>query len=385
MDKTLLKRNIILITYAIVLFMVIQHFTVVRGFFGNFFNLFIPFVYGCVIAYLFNRPYNFFYYKVFKADATTKNEKYQGFLRTFSLVAVYACALIIIGIILYLVIPQLFQSIQSLGKDLPEHYEALKTFSDDLLARLHFTDEFWTQLENIIGQVVNASANFLYNALPNILGSVVSITSGITHFLFGIIISVYILGNKATLCRQARQLTLAFLPKHSADYVLSTTHLINKTFGNFINGQLLDALILGSMCFVCMLIFRFPYALLISVIIGTSNVIPIFGPILGTIPTTFIVLMADPTHPIRAIWFIILIIVLQQIDGNIIYPRVVGGSIGLSGLWVMFAIIVFGGQFGLLGMVAGVPICAVLYILIRQATYKRLEKKHIGFTPEKDT
>lgn len=129
-----------------------------------------------------------------------------------------------------------------------------------------------------------------------------------------------------------------------------------------------------------MSILKMPYALLISVIIGTSNMIPILGPILGAIPTTFIILMANPTHPMQAVWFIILIIVLQQIDGDIIYPRVVGNSIGLSGLWVMFAILVAGGKFGIIGMIIGVPTFAIIYTLLREATYFKLQQKKISLT-----
>lgn len=384
LDKIKLKSNLILISYAILLFIAIQNLDKVGGSLSHVIALLVPFIYGFVIAYLFNRPFNFFYKKLSNLKSVRKNAKLKGISKVISLVCVYVLAFMMIITISSLIIPQLFHSIQTLAKDLPAHYESLKSFSTDFLSHFEVTADLWREVEKVFTQLISASINFVYNAIPNVLNSVITITSSITNFVFGFIISIYLLSNKDKLCRQAKQLTLAFLPQHVAERVISITHLTNKTFSNFITGQLLDAFILGTLCFIGMTLFNFPYALLVSVIIGSSNIIPILGPILGTVPTTFIVLMANPTQPIQALWFIVFIITLQQIDGNIIYPRVVGSSIGLSGLWVMFAILVFGGQFGLLGMIIGVPICAVIYILLRESTYKRLREKDIPIVSEKE-
>lgn len=377
MERSKFKNYLFLITYAILLFVAVQHISSLKGIFSHVVALLVPFIYGGIIAYLFCRPYNFFYNKVFIFEKHKKLAPQKGLRKVLSLVCVYFSAFMLIIAIFSLLVPQLAESIKTLADEIPGHYESLMKFSTAFLNQFELTSEFWLEVQKFATQLATTSINFVYNAIPNVLSSIINITSGITNFIFGLIISIYILSNKDKLCRQARQLTLAFLPEKVSRKTIDITALAHKTFSSFITGQLIDAFILGTLCFIGMSVLGFPYALLVSVIIGGSNIIPILGPILGTVPTTFIVLMADPTDPLKAVWFIVFVIALQQIDGNFIYPRVVGSSIGLSGLWVMFAILVFGGQFGLLGMIIGVPICAISYILIREATYKRLKQKSI--------
>ncbi|MGL4362021.1 MAG: AI-2E family transporter [Cellulosilyticaceae bacterium] len=384
MNKHQLKSYLLLITYAITFFILLQNFSHVSIVFKNTFSLFIPFIYGLVIAYILNKPYQFFYSKIFyQINIYTKkhfNYRFNNLPKVLSIISVYICVIIIIVAVMAIIMPQLIYSIETLVKDSPTHYAALISFIKDALSQFNFSLDFLNQLETYFGDLVTFIFNFIYTSIPNILGSIINITTGITNFIFGIIISVYFLNSKETLCRQAKQLTYAFLPINTAKYVLKLTHLTNHIFSQFVSGQLLEALILGSLCFIGMLIFGFPYALLVSIIIGISNIIPIIGPILGTLPTTFIILMANPTNPFQAIWFMLFIIILQQVDGNIIYPRVVGTSIGLPGLWVLFAILIFGGQFGLVGMIVGVPICAISYIIIREIAYSRLKNKNIPFS-----
>ncbi len=382
MEKNKFKSNILLITYAILLFIFIQNMSTVYTSFSGFMTLLLPFIYGFVIAYLFNRPFNLVYHTLSHLAFVQKHKKLKGLIKGISLVCVYILVFMLVILFFALIIPQLITSIQSLSVDFKGQYEVLKDFSSTLLNQFEFSSELWTQLESLFTNLLTVSIEFIYTVVPSLLSSIISLTSSITNFVFGLIISLYILSNKEKLCRQAKQLTLAFLPDTFAKTVIRVTALTHRIFSSFINGQLIDAFILGSLCFVGMTILGFPYALLISVIIGASNIIPILGPILGTVPTAFIVLMSDPTHPLKAIWFILFIIILQQIDSNIIYPRVVGGSIGLSGLWVLFAILVIGGQFGLLGMIIGVPICAIIYTLLREATYKRLREKEIPIESE---
>ena len=192
------------------------------------------------------------------------------------------------------------------------------------------------------------------------------------NWLIGLIVSIYMLAGRDKLIRQLKKLVSACVPKRFLGKVMEVAALTNGTFGKFIIGRIIDSSIILVLCFVCMTIFQMPYALLISVIVGVTNVIPIFGPFIGAIPSAFILLMVDP---IKGLWFIVFIIVLQQIDGNIIGPRVVGNSIGLSGIWVMFGVIVGGGQLGVVGMLIGVPVLAVLYTVLGSWVNKRLKKK----------
>lgn len=380
MDQGKLKSNLILITYAILLFLSLQNWGLIMNVIREVFHLIVPFIYGFIIAYLLHRPFNFFYNKIFKFDNKCKYKILKHIRKPIALVTTYLVIIIIFIGIISLLVPHLITSIETLTRDLPAHYKAAQEFAETIFKDLHIPSEFILEVQQYATQIVQQIISFLYSALPNIVDSIFNITSGITNIIFGIIISVYLLSSKEKLVLQSKKILLAFTPNHFAYHIIRISQLTHKTFSNFISGQILDAFILGLMCFISMSILKMPYALLISVIIGTSNMIPILGPILGAIPTTFIILMANPTHPMQAVWFIILIIVLQQIDGDIIYPRVVGNSIGLSGLWVMFAILVAGGKFGIIGMIIGVPTFAIIYTLLREATYFKLQQKKISST-----
>lgn len=375
MDKSRLKSNLILATYAILLYLAVINIQSLFGISKEWLGLLTPFIFGFVIAYLLNGPYEFYRTKVLS------HLPHRGFWskirNPIALVLSYISLILVIIIIFSILIPQLAHSIDTLIKDIPYHYKALKDFTENLVKQYNLSTYLWDQVEAFWNNFSQVIINFLYNAIPKITDILMSITSSVSNIFIGLIVSIYLLGNKEKLLLQLKKLIIAFLPQNIVKRVLYVSHLTNKTFTGFIQGQITDAFILGTLCFIGMSIFRFPYALLVSVIIGLTNMIPIVGPIFGCIPTTFIVLMASPTEPMRAVWFIVLIIVLQQIDGNIIYPRVVGGSIGLSGLWVLFAIFVGGGKFGLLGMILGVPAFAVIYALLRESVNDRLDKKKI--------
>lgn len=376
MDKSRLKSNIIIATYSILLYLAVINIQSLFGISKEWLGLLTPFIYGFVIAYLLNGPYEFYRKKVFNTFPQ------KGFLQKLrnplSLVFSYISLILIFIIIFSILIPQLAHSVDTLVKDIPKHYESLKVFSENLVQQYNLSSYLWEQVESFWNNLSQFVINFLYTAIPRITDIIMGITSSVSNVFIGLIVSIYLLGNKEKLILQLKKLIVAFLPKNVVKRVLYISHLTNKTFSGFIQGQITDAFILGTLCFIGMSIFRFPYALLVSVIIGLTNMIPIIGPIFGCIPTTFIVLMANPTDPMRALWFIVLIITLQQIDGNIIYPRVVGGSIGLSGLWVLFAIFVGGGKFGLLGMILGVPSFAVIYALLKESVNARLDRKKVS-------
>lgn len=376
MDKSRLRSNLILATYAILLYLAVINIQSLLGISKEWFSLLTPFIYGFVIAYLLNGPYEFYRKKAL--GNLPKKGIWSKLRNPLALILSYISLVLIIIVIFSILIPQLAHSIDTLIKDLPNHYAALKSFTENLVKDYNLSTYLWDQLESFWMNFSQIILNFLYNAIPRITDLIMGITSSVSNVFIGLIVSIYLLSNKEKLLLQLKKLIIAFLPQKIVKRILYVSDLTNKTFTGFIQGQLTDAFILGTLCFIGMSIFRFPYALLVSVIIGLTNMIPIVGPIFGCIPTTFIVLMASPTEPMRAVWFIVLIIALQQIDGNIIYPRVVGGSIGLSGLWVLFAIFVGGGKFGLIGMILGVPTFAVIYALLRESVNKRLEKKKLS-------
>ena len=221
---------------------------------------------------------------------------------------------------------------------------------------------------------INQIAETILQAFPGIFDATKSFASSVTNTIIGFAMSIYILASRDRLLYHCKKLVYAFTPKKAADKMTEIAALTSNVFGNYINGQLLDALVVGIICFIGLTVFGFSYAPLISVIVAVTNIIPIFGPFLGAIPSAFILLMVDPK---QAFFFIIFILIVQQIDGNIIVPRIVGDSIGLPPLWVMLAIIVGGGLLGILGMIIGVPTTAVIYKLLRSETTKRLKHKKV--------
>ncbi|WP_283699386.1 AI-2E family transporter, partial [Clostridium perfringens] len=210
--------------------------------------------------------------------------------------------------------------------------------------------------------------------LGYLLDFTLGITYGVINFFLSLILAIYMLASKEILISQLKLIIYAFVSKNKADRIIELGKMCNEMFSKFILGQCTEALVIGVLCFIGMIILKMPYALLISVVIGVTALIPVFGAFLGTIPSAFIILIMDP---IKALWFIIFIIVLQQLEGNLIYPRVVGSSIGLSALWVMFAMIVGGSLFGIIGMLIGIPIFGVVFKILKRVANRKINEKGI--------
>ena len=196
--------------------------------------------------------------------------------------------------------------------------------------------------------------------------------NSIYNLFTGFIVSIYLLTGKDKLLLMAKKATYAFLPTRWADYLMHVAHVANRSFGGFLTGQVIDSAIVGVLCFIGMNLLKMPYAMLISLIVGVTNIIPYFGPFIGAAPG---VVMLFLTEPIQALWFIILILCIQQFDGNFMSPRIVGSSIGISGVWVLFSIIVGGSLFGIPGMVAGLPTFGMIYVLVREQAHRLLKEK----------
>jgi predicted PurR-regulated permease PerM len=380
MERLVFKKYLLLITYGLLLFFALSHMKSIFHFFSSSITFITPFIYGFVIAYLLNGPFNFFKTKVygFLVKGKFKGKKGSGLQKGLSLVSVYASFILIITLFIAIVVPELGKSIDSLVRQVSNNYDKIESLVDQFWIGINasdFTLSLWNQFEALWSDLVGMVGGFLTNALPQLFNIVVGVTSGISNFFIGFVISIYFLSSKEKLILQIKKLLNAFLPVSTVKRILYIGNLTHSKFGKFIAGQLLASIILGSMCFIALSLFKMPYALLLSIILGITNIVPIVGPILGTIPTSFIVLMADPTNPLQAMWFILIVIVVQQIDSNVTYPRIIGNSMGLSGLYVLAAIIIGGSAFGVLGMLLGIPTLAVIYTLLSEITYHRLRKK----------
>lgn len=369
-----LKGYLLLITYGILLYLGVSHLNEVLSFLGRVVAVLTPFILGLLFAFILNILMSFLERKLFFRLEKAKKPFLRKLKRPLSIITAFVIVLAVITAILLFLIPQLSQSVATLTANSKDYLKTAERFINDMARRFNLTGDFWNQIAFNWNEIISRSTQFTTAAVQRILSFTMSLTNGIINFIMGLIVSVYLLAQKEKLIRILKKLVYGFASRTTAERLIETGAQANKTFHNFVAGQLTEALILGVLVLIGMLIFGFPYAVLCSVIIAVTAIIPIFGAWIGAIPSAFIILMAAPT---KTIWFIIFIVVLQQLEGNIIYPRVVGNSIGLDGLWVLFALIVGGSLFGVVGMLLGIPAFAVFYVILRRVTHRKLREKNI--------
>lgn len=349
--------NLIVVFAGVAFYMALSNFDVLRAQLRAWLGILSPFVWGLVIAYLLDAPVRFFESKL-------------GGRRKLSILISYVLAFLVVGFLLRMVLPQIGDSLFLLAGRIPSYLDNLSALMQN--SRL---DELG--LDKVLGsyqELLEKATGMVSSFLPKIVGYGVAIGNGFISAVTALISSVYMLMGKDRLLRQLRKAVLALLPLPRARSVLEVCSHANRVFGGFIIGKIIDSSIIGVLCFVCMTLLRLPFAVLISVIVGVTNIIPFFGPFIGAVPSILILLIVDP---IAALKFAVFVLLLQQFDGNILGPKILGDSTGLSALWVLVAIIVSGGLFGFAGMVVGVPVFAVLYALASSFFARRLREKGI--------
>lgn len=373
--KSDIRKYILLATYTVLLYLFVTNLNTVKNFLYDISGLLNPVILGIGFAYVLNILMNLYELRVFKPLNKRNHSLWNKVKRPLAILLTYITMGITIAFLAWFIFPQLFDSLSMLTHNIPSSIESFKVFMTNLTERFNLEGDVWTKLTVNWNEIIQTIGEWFVNGVPYILTMTKNFTASFINVIMGLMLSVYLLYSKESIIRSFKKLTYAFMSKPRADKTVEIGALTNKAFSGFIAGQLTEALILGVLCFIGMTIFSFPYALLISVIIAVTSVVPIFGAYIGTIPSAFIIMVIDPP---MAIWFIVFIIVLQQIEGNFIYPRVVGNSIGLSGVWVLLALMVGGGLFGLLGMLLGIPAFAVIYTLLRSITANRLKKRKIN-------
>ena len=356
---------LIVLLVAILFYVGLNHFDVVTVRIDKFMGVLSPFIVGFAIAYLLNTPMCFFERKLFA------NSKYK---RVLSILLVYVLAFAVVAILLGLIIPQVVQSVKDLASNMQFYLDGLNQLVQNLTEQFDLDSEgINTALGDFQSMMSNVSAK-VAQALPQIVDVGFAIGSGVITGITAIISSIYMLAGKGRLVPQLKRLLYAILPKRRSDRLLQICSHANEVFVGFINGKIIDSAIIGVLCFILCAIFRIPYPMLVSVTVGVTNVIPFFGPIIGAIPCLFILVIVDPWAALR---FFALVIGLQQFDGNILGPKILGDSTGLSAIWVLVSIVTCGGLFGFPGMILGVPTFAVLYALVREWVNNRLRAKKI--------
>lgn len=368
------KNYLILITYAILLYLGIKNIGAVLAFLSNVIKILMPFILGVLFAYVLNILMSFFERKMLYKLDNSKKHFLRKTKRPLAILLTFLTVILFFTGIMNFVVPQLSQNIATLARKIPDYIKSVEYYINDKIDALNLRGDFWNTVNQNWNEIINKTSQFISTAVTGIFILTVGLTNTIIDFFLSLIITIYILSAKEKLIRIIKKLIYAFLPERTSARILDIGSQANKTFQGFIAGQLTEALILGVLVFIGMLIFRFPYALLCSTIIAVTAIIPIFGAWIGIVLSAFIVFMAEPS---KTLWFILFIIILQQIEGNLIYPRVVGSSIGLDGLWVLFGLVVGGSLFGIVGMLLGIPAFAVLYAIIRRVTNRRLKEKNI--------
>ena len=293
---------------------------------------------------------------------------WKGFIKVTSLVLIYLLFLFFIALLISMILPQLGDSLTKVYDNISTYVSNLMGLADKIEEYVHVDGALLDIITSWLAEIVKELPERLPSLIPNIFDVTKTVASSLTNFLLGFIMSIYMLASKEMLVRQLKSVFYTFMPEKPARVITHVLQISNDIFGNFVNGRIYDALIIGLLCFIGMSIFGFEYTLLITVLVSVTNVIPVFGPFIGAIPSIFLLLMVNP---MQAVFFTIFIFLLQQLDGNIIGPKVVGDSIGLPAWWVMFSILVGGGMGGVFGMLAGVPVFAVFYTLISEAVEVR--------------
>ena len=371
-----LKPYLLLITYAGIVFLVVTNLGGILGQISWITSVVRPFTFGLVIAFVLNRPFRMIrsrlYIPLLKKTGLSE-KKVSSISGILSILSVYFLLFFVTGLLISSVIPELISSIESFSGNMDTYLNLITTLISRIAVQFQLDSEvvkllntYWEDLLAGIGQMLNT-------LLPALVSFSMGAATSIYNVFSGLIISVYLLTGKEKLILTFKKILYAFLPDRWADYVMHVGHVANRSFGGFLNGQIIDASIVGLLCFLGMSVMRMPYAMLSSVIVGVTNIIPYFGPIIGAVPGVVLLLL---TNPIKAVLFVVLIVCIQQIDGNFLSPRIVGSSIGVSGVWVLFSIIVGGKLFGIPGMVAGLPTFSVIYVLVREQAHRRLLAKN---------
>ena len=352
---------------------------------GKLMRILSPFIWGLVISYLLIPATDMYERRLFDPllkKSRMKHPKRKQRPKAARALAVTLSEIVLVVLLsafIYLIIPQLYDSISTIVVNSPEYFDKAYNVLDNLLKDNPMLEEYGTK---IFGNLSDALTAWGKNTLlPGMESLVVNITEGVYYvfrFLYdiivGIIASVYVLYNKESVVSHAKKLCYSLFSPDTVNTISEALDFVDQTFMGFITGRLLDSAIIGVICYICCLLFKFPYALLISVIVGVTNVIIFFGPFMGAIPSALLILMIDP---MKCLYFIIFIIVLQQIDGNIIGPRILSGTIGINGFWILFSIILFGALFGFWGMLLGVPFFVVIYTAAEMLINKKLKKKNL--------
>lgn len=380
LNRKTVRTILLIITFGVVLFIAAQNLASIYGAIRDIWNVFSVVTAGLALAFVLNVPLRLFEDKLFYGLREHRRALVRKLLRPLSLACAVLLALSIVVLLLVVVLPQLTRTVTEIADKLPDYIATAVDWVETTLRSLNLSTSSLPEIRVDWEAAFAQLSAYLRDGMGSIIGTATnvgtSVVSTLMNLVFSLIIAVYVLAQKERVGRFVRRCMAAFLPVRLAGRIRRMARMAAETFSNFISGQLTDSLILALLCYIGMHIFRFPYPAVIAIVIGVTSLIPIIGALVGEMIGAFLILFISP---LKALLFLVFILCLQQVEGSFIYPRVVGKSVGLPGVLVLCAVIVGGNIAGVLGALLGVPVCAILYTLLREAMDARLSQR--GKTP----
>ena len=381
LDRKNVRTILLIIAFAVLLYTAAQNLASVYGAVRTVWRVFGVVITGLAMAFVLNVPLKLFENRVFYGMSEDRRPLVRKLRRPVSLVFALVVSLGLIGILLAVVLPQLTATVAEVAARLPEYISSAVNWLNDFLAGFGIEIESLKNFTVDWEKVFSELTTYLKEGSANVDGSTVvdtvtgvgtSVVSTVMNTFLGLVVAVYILAQKERIGRFTRRCIDAFLPQKAASGLARIASMASETFSNFVAGQLADSCILGILCYICMRIFRFPYPEVISVVIGVTSLVPMVGSFIGEVIGALLILIVSP---LKALLFVVMVLAIQQVDGAFIYPRIVGRSVGLPGVAVFCAVIVGGNVAGVIGAMIGVPVCALIYALLREAVDARLRRR----------
>lgn len=354
---------------------------------NTIYKIVMPIVFGCILAYLLTPTVNWLENKVLgpliRKIKLKNKEKLTGLMRGISIFLTALLYYWIIQMLISMLLSQIIPSVQNLISNYNNYISNFMVWFEDIISEYpqvevyvnEFIDRYSSDFMTFVNDTVLTTTSEL---IKTVSMSIINILDILWNFILGFIISIYLLASKEKFANQSKKVIYSIFQRDRANVIINNFRFAHKTFIGFVIGKVIDSIIIGCLCFIGTSILKTPYAALVSVIIGVTNVIPFFGPFLGAIPCSVLILVVDPMHPLNFVYFVIFILVLQQIDGNFIGPKILGDSTGLSSFWVIFSITLFGGILGIPGMIIGVPLFAIIYAAVNSHVSEALIRKQLS-------
>ena len=367
---TIAMYSFIVIALSIVFYQILSKLEAVSVQVGWIMSILQPFIIGFIIAYLLNFILVLIEKNFNKVESYKKLGKKSK--RGISILLTYMAAIFLMYLFMSFVFPQLVDSISGLVEDIPSYVANASKLAEEIGKNIQVDSQYLDMALEEWNELTAKITGIITDLIPKIGTFIQSAASSIWNIVIGIVISVYMLIDKENFFALGKKISYALLPKQNADRVIELTRRTNTTFSKFLSGKIIDSTIIGILTFAILIVFDMPYAILVSIIIGITNIIPFFGPFIGAVPAVIIIMFVSP---VKALWFILIIFIIQQLDGNVIGPKILGDSIGISAFWILFSILVAGELLGIAGMIIGVPLFAVVYSVIKEKAEESLVKK----------